>query len=141
MRVVTLMPNSNVHARLVARGMTGEMQIVFPLSTEDFDALCSEQLDTYDVHGLYDKVVPHSTIRVDDATNEFGEDILESVVEDDERHAIATNKYLCNNSKFCISLHNSVKAFVATDPSRTLHGLVTALHKVPFSKCKPVFHG
>ncbi|KAF9642921.1 hypothetical protein BDM02DRAFT_3192465 [Thelephora ganbajun] len=83
MRVVTLMPNSNVHARLVARGMTGEMQIVFPLNTEDFDALCSEQLDTYDVHGLYDEVVPHNTIRVDDATNEFGEDILESVVEDD----------------------------------------------------------
>ncbi|KAF9642127.1 hypothetical protein BDM02DRAFT_3193854 [Thelephora ganbajun] len=83
MHVVTLMPNSNVHARLVARGMAGEMQIVFPLDSTDFDALCSEQFDTFDVHGLYDEVVPHNTIRVDDATDEFGRDILEPVVEED----------------------------------------------------------
>ena len=62
-----------------------------------------------------------------------------------------TNKYLPENSKLCISLHNSIKAFVITGPSRALHGLVTALRKVrapsdldqskvPFSKRKPVFH-
>ncbi|KAF9643356.1 hypothetical protein BDM02DRAFT_3191794 [Thelephora ganbajun] len=83
MRVVTLMPNSNVHTHLVARGMGGEMQIIFPLGTDDFDALCSEQFDTYDVHGLYDEVIPHSTIRVDDATDKLGRDILESIAEDD----------------------------------------------------------
>ena len=68
-----------------------------------------------------------------------------------ERHVAATNKYLPDNSKLCISLHNSIKAFVVTGPSRALHGLVTALRKVrapsgldqskvPFSKRKPVFH-
>jgi len=72
-------------------------------------------------------------------------------LKDLERHVAATNKYLPDNSKLCISLHNSVKAFVVTGPSRALHGLVTALRKVrapsgldqskiPFSKRKPVFH-
>ena len=68
-----------------------------------------------------------------------------------DRHVTATNKYLPDNSKLCISLHNSIKAFVVTGPSRALHGLVTALRKarapsgldqskVPFSKRKPAFH-
>lgn len=72
-------------------------------------------------------------------------------LKDLERHVAATNKYLPGNSKLCISLHNSIKAFVITGPSRALHGLVTALRKVrapsgldqskiPFSKRKPVFH-
>jgi len=72
-------------------------------------------------------------------------------LKDLERHVAATNKYLPENSKLCISLHNSIKAFVITGPSRALHGLVTALRKVrapsgldqskvPFSKRKPVFH-
>ena len=72
-------------------------------------------------------------------------------LKDLERHVAATNKYLPDNSKLCISLHNSIKAFVITGPSRALHGLVTALRKVrapsgldqskiPFSKRKPVFH-
>ena len=72
-------------------------------------------------------------------------------LKDLERHVAATNKYLPDNSKLCISLHNSIKAFVVTGPSRALHGLVTALRKVrapsgldqskiPFSKRKPVFH-
>ncbi|KAF9644395.1 hypothetical protein BDM02DRAFT_3190635 [Thelephora ganbajun] len=67
----------------VKSSLLAEMQIVFPLDTVDFDALCSKQFDTYDVHGLYNEVVPHNTIRVDDAMDEFGRDILESVVEDD----------------------------------------------------------
>ncbi|KAF9642164.1 hypothetical protein BDM02DRAFT_3193776 [Thelephora ganbajun] len=82
MRVVTLMPNSNVHARLVSCGLAGEMQIVFLLDTVDFDALSSEQID-YDVHGLYD-VVLHGTICIDDATDELGNDILETVEEERE---------------------------------------------------------
>jgi len=57
-----------------------------------------------------------------------------------ERHVAATNKYLPENSKLCISLHNSTKAFVITGPSRALHCLVTSLCKVPFSKRKSVFH-
>ena len=72
-------------------------------------------------------------------------------LKDLERHVAATNKYLPDNSKLCVSLHNSIKAFVVTGPSRALHGLVTALRKVrapsgldqskvPFSKRKPVFH-
>ena len=72
-------------------------------------------------------------------------------LKDLERHVTATNNYLPENSKLCISLHNSIKAFVVTGPSRALHGLVTALRKVrapsgldqskiPFSKRKPVFH-
>ena len=72
-------------------------------------------------------------------------------LKDLERYVAATNKYLPDNSKLCISLHNSIKAFVVTGPSRALHGLVTALRKVrapsgldqskvPFSKRKPVFH-
>ncbi|KAF9648674.1 fatty acid synthase [Thelephora ganbajun] len=63
-------------------------------------------------------------------------------LKDLERHVAATNKYLPDNSKLCISLHNSIKAFVVTGPSRALYGLVTALRKskVPFSKRKPVFH-
>ena len=72
-------------------------------------------------------------------------------LKDLDRHVAATNKYLPDNSKLCISLHNSIKAFVVTGPSRALHGLVTALRKirapsgldqskVPFSKRKPVFH-
>ncbi|KAF9642671.1 hypothetical protein BDM02DRAFT_3192837 [Thelephora ganbajun] len=52
--------------------MAGEMQIVFPLDTEDFNALSSEQFDSFNVHGL-----------VDDATDELGRDILEVVVEED----------------------------------------------------------
>ena len=67
-----------------------------------------------------------------------------------ERHVATTNKYLPENSKLCISLHNSIKAFVVTGPSRALHGLVTALRKIrapsgldqskiPFSKRKPAF--
>jgi len=72
-------------------------------------------------------------------------------LKDLERHVAATNKYLPDNSKLCISLHNSIKAFVVTGPSRALYGLVTALRKVrapsdldqskvPFSKRKPAFH-
>ena len=72
-------------------------------------------------------------------------------LKDLERHVAATNKYLAENSRLCISLHNSIQAFVVTGPSRPLHGLVTALRKVrapsgldqskiPFSKRKPVFH-
>ena len=72
-------------------------------------------------------------------------------LKDLERHVAATNKYLPANSRLCISLHNSIKAFVVTGPSRALHGLVTALRKVrapsgldqskvPFSKRKPTFH-
>ena len=72
-------------------------------------------------------------------------------LKDLERHVAATNKYLSENSKLCISLHNSIKAFVVTGPSRALHGLVTALRKVrtpsglnqskvPPSKRKPIFH-
>lgn len=72
-------------------------------------------------------------------------------LKDLERHVAATNKYLPDNSKLCISLHNSIKAFVITGPSRALYGLVTALRKirapsgldqskVPFSKRKPAFH-
>ncbi|KAF9642221.1 hypothetical protein BDM02DRAFT_3193663 [Thelephora ganbajun] len=41
------------------------------------------EFDTYDVHGLYNEVVPHSTIRVDDTTDQFSRDILEMVEEDD----------------------------------------------------------
>ncbi|KAF9642488.1 hypothetical protein BDM02DRAFT_3193134 [Thelephora ganbajun] len=49
---------------------------------EDVVVVPSE-FDTFDVHSLYDEVVPHSTVRVDDATDEFGRDILEPVVEED----------------------------------------------------------
>lgn len=72
-------------------------------------------------------------------------------LKDLERHVAATNKYLPENSKLCVSLYNSIKAFVVTGPSRALYGLVIALRKVrapsgldqskvPFSKRKPVFH-
>ena len=72
-------------------------------------------------------------------------------LKDLERHVTATNKHLADNSKLCISLHNSNRAFVVTGPSRALRGLVTALRKVrapsgldqskvPFSKRKPVCH-
>ena len=72
-------------------------------------------------------------------------------LKDLERHVAGTNKYLPDNSKLCISLHNSIKAFVVTGPSRALYGLVTALRKirapsgldqskVPFSKRKLAFH-
>ncbi|KAF9642993.1 hypothetical protein BDM02DRAFT_3229354 [Thelephora ganbajun] len=72
-------------------------------------------------------------------------------LKDLERHVTATNKYLPKNSKLCISLHNSIKAFIITGPSHALHGLVTVLHKVrapsgqdqskvPFSNRRPVFH-
>ena len=60
----------------------------------------------------------------------------------DERHATATYKYLPDNSKPCISLHNSVKVFVVTGPSRCNHndydGLTTDFD-CDFDSASPTF--
>lgn len=72
------------------------------------------------------------------------------VLKELEPHITKTNKYLPENSKLFISLHNGPKTFVVTGPPKALFGLVTSLRKVkaasgtdqskiPFSQRKPVF--
>ncbi|KAF9643178.1 hypothetical protein BDM02DRAFT_3192086 [Thelephora ganbajun] len=46
MRVVTMMPNSMVSAHLLSSDhMGGELQLVFPISQEEFDSLLSGELE------------------------------------------------------------------------------------------------
>jgi fatty acid synthase subunit alpha, fungi type len=65
-------------------------------------------------------------------------------------HIEKTNKYLTEQSKLHVSLHNGPRAFVITGPAKSLYGLVTNLRKirapsgldqskVPFSQRKQVF--
>ncbi|KAF9642103.1 hypothetical protein BDM02DRAFT_3193917 [Thelephora ganbajun] len=69
-----------VSSKSITRGLSGEMQIVFPLDIMDFDALSSEHLDNFDVHGLYNNVVWYRA--VNDATDKMGNNILEVVPEE-----------------------------------------------------------
>lgn len=70
-------------------------------------------------------------------------------LKDLESHTAKTNKHLSDNSLLEVSLHNGPKAFVVTNPSKALYGLVTGHRgimapsgadqsKVPFSQRKPV---
>ncbi|KAF9643551.1 hypothetical protein BDM02DRAFT_3132349 [Thelephora ganbajun] len=46
MRAVTMMPNSTVSARLLSSDFVGgELQLVFPISQEEFDSLASGEME------------------------------------------------------------------------------------------------
>ena len=72
------------------------------------------------------------------------------LLKDLKPHIDNTNKYLPENSKLYVSLHNGPKTFVITGPAKALYGLVTSLRKIraapgldqskiPFSQRKVVF--
>ncbi|KAF9643208.1 hypothetical protein BDM02DRAFT_3192043 [Thelephora ganbajun] len=73
MRAVSLMPNGTVLARLHSSdNVGGELQLVFPLNQEDFDALVSGEM-TAEVHPVTVSEVVRSGVP-DDVEEESGED-------------------------------------------------------------------
>ncbi|KAF9642444.1 hypothetical protein BDM02DRAFT_3193233 [Thelephora ganbajun] len=66
MRAVTMMPNSTVSARLLSSDfMGGELQLVFPISQEEFDSLTSGEMEA-EVHPIVSTEVVRGGVEDDD---------------------------------------------------------------------------